>query len=168
MASKIWGTSIPAVANQIELISEIQKDQWWVNVNYPILEDVRKRLRAIVHLVERRKKQPLYSDFADEIGEGEEVVLPGTGDGSSIEFQQFRKKAEHFLKENLGEATIAKVRSGKPLNDSDIGDLQRLLVAAGIGQRRNVQRSEPTRWESWCICSRPSWSRPQRSKKGLR
>ncbi|MBK9436354.1 MAG: hypothetical protein IPN52_15185, partial [Micrococcales bacterium] len=46
---------------------------------------------------------------------------------------QFRKKAEHFLKENLGEGVVAKVRSGQPLSGADIAELQRILVAAGIG-----------------------------------
>ncbi|MEZ5371390.1 MAG: type I restriction-modification enzyme R subunit C-terminal domain-containing protein [Microthrixaceae bacterium] len=52
---------------------------------------------------------------------------------ASTEFVQFRKKAEHFLKENLGEAAMAKVRSGEPLTPEDIAELQRILVAAGIG-----------------------------------
>lgn len=55
----------------------------------------------------------------------------------STEFLQFRKKAEHFLKQNLGEASVAKVRSGAPLTAADIADLQRILVAAGIGNQES-------------------------------
>lgn len=54
-------------------------------------------------------------DFGDEMGEGVEVELPGTGGVGRIEFLQFRKKAEHFLKQHLGEAVVARAR---PFNRS--------------------------------------------------
>ncbi|WP_395156998.1 type I restriction-modification enzyme R subunit C-terminal domain-containing protein, partial [Ilumatobacter sp.] len=126
--------TIPVIAAHLALIQDIQSDEWWVNVSYPMLEEVRKKLRALVHLIERSKKGVIYSDFTDEVGESIEIELPGTGGSvGSSEFVQFRKKAEHFLKENLGEAAVAKVRSGKPLGANDIDELQRILVAAGIG-----------------------------------
>lgn len=126
--------TIPVIAAQLELIQDVQTDEWWVNVSYPMLEEVRKKLRALVPLIERAKKGIIYSDFGDQIGESVEVVLPGTGGAAgSAEFLQFRKKAEHFLKQHLGDAPVAKVRSGDPLTAADIADLQRILVAAGIG-----------------------------------
>jgi len=126
--------TIPVIAAQLELIQDIQADEWWVNVSYPMLEEVRKKLRLLVPLIERSKKGVIYSDFSDEIGPATEIELPGTGGAiGSTEFLQFRKKAEHFLKQNLGEAAVAKVRSGEPLTAADIADLQRILVAAGIG-----------------------------------
>ena len=126
--------TIPVIAAQLELIQDIQADEWWVDVSYPMLEEVRKKLRLLVPLIERSKKGVIYSDFGDEIGEGVEVELPGTGGAvGSAEFLQFRKKAEHFLKQHLGEAAVAKVRSGEPLTADDIAELQRILVAAGIG-----------------------------------
>jgi type I restriction enzyme R subunit len=126
--------TIPVIAAQLELIQDIQADEWWVDVSYPMLEEVRKKLRLLVPLIERSKKGVIYSDFSDEIGPGSEIELPGTGGAvGSSEFLQFRKKAEHFLKQHLGEAAVAKVRSGDPLTAADIADLQRILVAAGIG-----------------------------------
>ena len=126
--------TIPVIAEQLELIQDIQSDEWWVNVSYPMLEEVRKKLRLLVPLIERSKKGVIYSDFADEIGDGEQIELPGTGGAiASTEFLQFRKKAEHFLKQNLAEAAVVKVRSGEPLTGADIAELQRILVAAGIG-----------------------------------
>ncbi len=128
------GTAIPAVAQQLQLIFAIQTDEWWADVTYPMIEDARKRLRGIVHLIKHTTNNVLYSDFTDEIGESIEIELPGTGGAvPSVEFDQFRKKAQHFLKEHLAEEVVAKVRSGEPLTTADIEDLQRILVAAGIG-----------------------------------
>jgi type I restriction enzyme R subunit len=126
--------AIPAIAQQLELIQDIQHDDWWVNVSYPMLEQVRKNLRLLVPLIERTKKTIIYTSFADEQGDGVEIELPGTGGVvEGAEFTQFRKKAEHFLKEHLADAAVAKVRSGEPITNSDIAELQRILVAAGIG-----------------------------------
>lgn len=128
--------TIPVVAAQLELIQDIQADEWWVDVSYPMLEDVRKRLRRLVPLIERAKKGVIYTDFQDVIGDPSDIELPGTGSGAGggpFEFVQFRKKAAAFLKDHLGEQPVAKVRSGQPLTADDIADLQRLLVAAGVG-----------------------------------
>ena len=140
------GTAIPVVAQQLELIAAIQTDEWWADVTYPMLEDARKRLRGLVHLIEYTKKNVLYSDFTDEIGEVIEFELPGTGGAvASNEFNQFRKKARHFLKEHLAEGVVAKVHSGEPLTADDIEELQRVLVAAGIGDAETfAEASERT------------------------
>ena len=128
------GTNIPAVVEQLELITDIQSDEWWTDVTYPMIEDARKRLRNLVQLIPFTQKSVLYSDFTDEIGEAEEIELPGTGGSvTSTDFEQFRKKAQHFLKDHLAEGVVAKVRSGEPLSADDIQELQRVLVAAGIG-----------------------------------
>ena len=140
------GTAIPVVAQQLELIAAIQTDEWWADVTYPMLEDARKRLRGLVHLIEYTKKNVLYSDFTDKIGESEEIELPGTGGAlTSNEFDQFLKKARHFLKEHLAEGVVAKVHSGEPLTADDIEELQRVLVAAGIGDAETfAEASERT------------------------
>ena len=128
------GTAIPVVQAQIELILDIQTDEWWVDVSYPMLEDARKRLRSLVQLIERIHKTPLYSDFTDLLGDSTEIEMSGTGGtvGSS-DFAQFRKKAQRFLADNLADEIVAKVRSGEPLTAADMDELQRVLVAAGIG-----------------------------------
>ena len=128
------GTAIPAVSAQIKLILAIQTDEWWVDVSYPMLEDARKRLRGLVHLIEHIRKTPLYSDFTDSLGDGTDVEIPGTGGAlGSPDFAQFRKKAQRFLSQNLADEIVAKVRSGEPITATDMGELQRVLVAAGIG-----------------------------------
>ena len=125
--------SIPAIKQQLALILDVQDDDWWTDVTYPMLEHLRRGPRHLVPLIERAKRGAAYTDFEDSFQGDREVVLPGTGGGDGYEFLQFRKKAQHFLKQNLAEAAVAKVRSGQPLNPDDLADLQRILVAAGVG-----------------------------------
>ena len=58
--------SIPMVREQMELIQEIQTDAWWQDVTIPMLEGARKRLRALVKLIEKTQRKPIYTDFIDE------------------------------------------------------------------------------------------------------
>ncbi|MDZ7732967.1 MAG: type I restriction-modification enzyme R subunit C-terminal domain-containing protein [Acidimicrobiia bacterium] len=126
--------TIPAIAEQLTLIQDLQSDEWWVDVTYPMLEQVRKKLRHLVPLIEKSKKNIIYTDFTDRRGDSTDIDVPGTGGAiRGTEFAQFRKKAQHFLKQNLAEAAVAKVRSGEPITEDDIAELQRILVAAGIG-----------------------------------
>ena len=50
--------NIPMVHEQMELIQEIQTDAWWEDVTIPMLERARKRLRALVRLIEKTQRQP--------------------------------------------------------------------------------------------------------------
>lgn len=127
--------AIPVIAAQLELIQDVQDDEWWMDATYPMLEDLRRRLRDLVQLIERSKKSVVYADFEDTVGATTKIDLPGTGGASepSTEFAQFLRKAEQFLTEHLADAAVAKVRSGTPLTEDDLDELQRILVAAGIG-----------------------------------
>jgi type I restriction enzyme R subunit len=87
--------AIPVVAQQLELIQEVQTDDWWVDVSSPMLEEVRRKLQLLVPPIERSKKSIIYSNFVDDLGDGADFGLPGTGGAiASTEFLQFRKSAE--------------------------------------------------------------------------
>lgn len=34
--------AIPVIAEQLVLIQDIQSDEWWIDVTYPMLEEVRR------------------------------------------------------------------------------------------------------------------------------
>lgn len=77
------------------------------------------------------------------LGGGTTITLPGIGGGSAPtgEFDAFHAKARHFLRENLARDAVATVRSGEPLRADDLAELQRILVAAGIGDDATFARA---------------------------
>jgi type I restriction enzyme, R subunit len=81
-------TGIPAVAHQAALIEEIQTDHWWEGVTVPLLELVRLRLRDLIQHIEKSRKAVIYSNFADEIGDGVELELPQVGEADFARFKQ--------------------------------------------------------------------------------
>jgi type I restriction enzyme R subunit len=132
--------SIPMVQEQLPLIQEIQSDEWWQDVTMPMLETARKRLRALVKLIEKQKRKLIYTDFEDLMGGESEVNLPGFDAPDT--FERFRAKARAFLKEHEDHITIRKLRMNKALTRSDLDELERMLTSAGVGGARDMEKAK--------------------------
>jgi type I restriction enzyme, R subunit len=132
--------AIPRVQEQLELIEEIQADEWWQDVTVPMLERVRRRLRDLVKLIERRRRAPIFTDFEDQMGNESEVGLPGFGAADG--FERFRAKVRAFLKEHEDHITIHKLRMNRALTPSDLDELERMLTASGVGAADDVERAK--------------------------
>lgn len=129
---------IPAIAQQAVLIEEIQSDPWWEGVAVPLLELVRLRLRGLVQHIEKGRKAVVYSNFADEIGEGIEHELPQVGE---VDFARFKAKARHFLKQHEDHIVLHKLRHARALTATDLAELEKMLVDAGIGDAATIERA---------------------------
>ncbi len=132
--------SIPMVHAQLQLIQDIQSDEWWQDVTAPILESVRKRLRDLVRFIEKTKRKPVFTDFQDELGEETEVAL--TGSGSADAFERFRDKARAFLRSHMQHAAIRKLRANERLNTNDLADLERMLLESKVGGAEELERAK--------------------------
>ena len=111
--------SIPMVRAQMPLIEELQTDEFWQDVTTPILENVRRKIRSLVKLIEKIGRAPVYTDFEDQMGESSNIDLP-VFDGAG-NFQKFRTKARYFLNENKDHPVIRKLRMNEPLSPSRPG-----------------------------------------------
>jgi len=132
--------SIPMVRQQLALIQEIQEDDWWQDVTTPMLERVRMRLRALVKLIDKQKRKPIYTDFEDQMGDEAAVELPGFDAPDS--FERFRTKVRAFLKEHEDHIAIHKLRMNKALTQSDLDELERMLTTSGVGGAGYVQKAK--------------------------
>jgi type I restriction enzyme R subunit len=133
-------SSIPMVREQMPLIQEIQSEAWWDDVTAPMLERARKRLRLLVKLIEKAKRQPVYTDFEDHLGNEITVELPGFGSGADC--GRFRAKARQFLRQHENHLTIHKLRWNMPLTPADLGESERMLVEAGVGTSADLSRAK--------------------------
>jgi type I restriction enzyme R subunit len=129
-------SNIPMIRPQLVLLQEIQSDEWWQDVTTPMLENVRKRLRDLVRLIDKQQRTPIYSDFEDEIGEEVEVDL---GLARRETFEQFRVKARAFLRAHEDHIAINRLRMNKPLTPSDLDELERMLAESGVGASGNLE-----------------------------
>ena len=114
-------SSIPMVHQQMPLIQDLQTDEWRQDVTVAMLETARRRLRALVKLIEKRRRKVVYTDFEDEIGGETAVELSGFASQDS--FERFRAKARQFLREHEDDLVIHKLRMNEPLTAMDLQEL---------------------------------------------
>ncbi len=131
--------SIPQVKAAMALILDVQTDAWWEDVTVPMLERVRKDLRLLVRFIEKRQRQPIYTDFLDAMGNEQVIDLPGVQGAQG--FEKFRAKARHFLREHEDHVSIQKLRRNKPLTPVDLEEIGRMFVESGVGTVEDVEQA---------------------------
>lgn len=132
-------SAIPMVREQMVLIQDVQTDEWWQEVSVPTLEGMRRRLRDLIKLIEKRKRKPIYTDVEDEMGVATGVELPGFGHGTDD--AKFRAKARAFLRAHQDHVAIHKLRMNKALTGADLAELERMLGESGIGAAADLRRA---------------------------
>jgi type I restriction enzyme R subunit len=133
-------SAIPMVRHQMLLIQDVQTDGWWQDVTLPMLERVRTRLRTLVRFIEKRRRQPVYSDFEDAMGS--ETVVDLQGLSASVSFEKFRAKARAFLRAHQDHIAVHKLRTNKPLTASDLAELERMLGESGLGGAEDLAHAK--------------------------
>ncbi len=133
-------SAIPMIREQMILIQEIQTDEWWRDVTIPMLETARRRLRALIKLIEKRLRKPIYTDFEDEIGSEASIELPGFLPANS--FEKFREKTRAFLREHQNHVAIQRLRTNQPLTAFDLAELERMLAESGVGGRDYLEQAK--------------------------
>jgi type I restriction enzyme, R subunit len=132
-------SAIPMVQQQMPLIQDLLSDEYWQDITVPMLEIVRKRLRSLVKLIEKVRRQRVYTDFEDTMGAEVEIQLPGFG---AADYERFRVKTRQFLKEHENEGPIQKLRFNEPLTTDDLEQLEQMLIAAGVGTQEEINRAK--------------------------
>jgi type I restriction enzyme R subunit len=131
--------NIPQVAAELELIRDLLRDEWWQDVSVPMLEEARRRLRGLMGLIETISREPLYTNFADELGELCE--LDAAALLSRDTFQQFRLRARQFLRAHDDHLTMQRLRRNQPLTPADLNELEQFLISHGIGDQQAIERA---------------------------
>ena len=121
--------NVPMVAAEMALILEIQTDEFWQDITLPMLETVRRRLRALVKLIEYKRRPLVYSDFEDRPGGAADIVVRGIPVGTDMD--TFRRKARQFLKPYENHIAILKVKRNEPLTPTDLAELEKIFSEAG-------------------------------------
>lgn len=135
-------SAIPMVHEQMALIQDVQTDEWWQDVTIPMIESVRRRLRNLVRLIDKRARKSIYTDFVDTIGGETAIDLPGLSQGTDA--AKFRDKARVFLRAHQDHVTIHKLRTNRPLTGTDLAELERMLVDSGIAALDDIKRVAET------------------------
>ena len=121
--------AIPAIKAEAVLIEAVASDGWWEGVTVPMLEVVRRRLRALIKLIPKGEKKVVYTNFEDEMGEAVAVTLPQVTSG--LNMGKFKEKAQAFLKAHASHLSLQRLRRNQPLTPTDLNELEKMLLDAG-------------------------------------
>ena len=130
--------SIPDVSRQMVLIQEIGGQEYWEGVTPQMIEQVRRNLRSLIRLIDKQTRKRLTTNFIDTIGPGIEVPLTGLDDATA--FLQFKKKTEHYLEQHRDHIALEKLRRGVPLTQTDLSEIESMLLDAGLGDREAIDQ----------------------------
>ncbi|MFD0204664.1 MULTISPECIES: DEAD/DEAH box helicase family protein [Saccharothrix] len=131
--------TIPAVRAQQQLIDELVGDEWWQEVTLPMLETMRRRLRSLVKLIEKTRRNIVYTDFEDELGDLTVAQLQGTAIGANL--TRFEQKLKIYLRAHEDQMAIQKIRRNRQITTSDLTELERIFLEALIANEVDLERT---------------------------
>ncbi len=132
--------SIPMVREQMVLIESVAGEEWWQDVTVPMLDTARKRLRSLIKLIEKAQRKVVYTDFEDLMGAEVPVELPGFE--NAADRNRFIAKTRQFLSAHENHITIHRLRLNQPLTPSDLAELERMMLDAGVGSADDIARAK--------------------------
>ena len=138
MAALEEQASIPAIRAQMPLIQSLASDGWWLDVTVGMLEHVRRQLRLLIKLLEKRKRNIIYTNFEDEIGAP--IVNEPHPSTVGIDYDKFKAKATDFLRQHKDHLALRKLRKNLPITATDLSELERIMLEQAAGDRALVER----------------------------
>ncbi|PKM77185.1 MAG: DEAD/DEAH box helicase [Firmicutes bacterium HGW-Firmicutes-15] len=128
--------TIPQVKARAQLISDIQTEEFWLDIDILTLEKMRKELRDLVQfIVETGNKYIVKTALTDEVL----MVKEGEKLDSFYNFEDYRLKVNRYIEENRDSLVIRKLRTNQPLTQLDYKHLEKILIG-DLGTQEDYKR----------------------------
>ena len=114
------------VAAQMELLLELQTDDWWQDVTLPMLEGVRKRVRDLIKFIEKTNQEDIYTDFEDDLDVSS--ITTHTIVESDPSLQNYRERVKKIIRQHQDHVTIRRLKNNEPISKTDIQALEEMLL----------------------------------------
>ncbi|OED94291.1 DEAD/DEAH box helicase family protein [Vibrio breoganii] len=121
-------STIPAVQAQLQLIQDIQTQEFWLDIHLVTLEELRRKLRNLMFALDKDKKEMVYTNFEDEVQGVHDVT--NVYKNPSVDLAQYRKKIELYIQDHQDQLTIQKLKRNKSITQADLDVLEGLLLDA--------------------------------------
>lgn len=131
--------SIPAIRNEMSLIQSLNSEDWWQDITVNMLENIRKRLRLLIKLLEKTQRAIVFTDFSDAITGATPIDLPINPAG--LDYERFKAKARDFLRMHEDRLAVYKLRTNKPITPADLKELEAILLEQAAGDVQLVNQA---------------------------
>ncbi len=121
-------STIPAVQAQLQLLQDIQTQEFWQDIHLVTLEEIRRKLRNLMFALDKDKKEMVYTNFEDEVQGVHDVT--NVYKNPSVDLAQYRKKIELYIQDHQDQLTIQKLKRNKAITQADLDVLEGLLLEA--------------------------------------
>jgi type I restriction enzyme R subunit len=121
-------STIPAVQAQLQLIQDIQTQEFWQDIHLATLEELRRNLRNLMFALDKDKKEMVYTNFEDEFQGVHDVT--NVYKNPSVDLAQYSKKIELYIQDHQDQLTIQKLKRNKAITQADLDVLEGLLLEA--------------------------------------
>lgn len=117
---------IPSIKKVLPVITKIISEDFWVAPPIIELEEIRIQVRDLMHLIEKKSRAPVYTDFEDVFGDVEiDDIIAGD---PIINKDRYLRKIRKFIQEHGNNLVIQKIRNATPLTVQDVKTLEQLLI----------------------------------------
>ncbi|HBX67275.1 MAG TPA: hypothetical protein DEG32_14365, partial [Balneolaceae bacterium] len=99
---------IPAVKKVLPSVEKAISEEFWTSPKVTSLEEIRQQLRELMHLIERKSRAPVYTDFEDEFSEIE--IDDAFVSDSGVNKNRYLRKIRKFIEEHSNHLIIEKIR----------------------------------------------------------
>ncbi|MFC1743359.1 DEAD/DEAH box helicase family protein [Candidatus Riflebacteria bacterium] len=127
-------SNIPDIARSLELILEMQKEEFWALITVVKLEQVREQLRTLIKFLDKDKTRKIvYTHFEDAFLTGP-IIDYGVGTATT-DFINYKKKVERYIEENQNHPSIQKLKNNQPITQEDLDALELILFEGDLGTK---------------------------------
>jgi type I restriction enzyme, R subunit len=130
--------NIPKVNEKIELIKQLQHEDFWQNTNVNVVENIRVEIRELLRFIEKNQIETVYTDFSDEIQlhKIEEAdVMPAYS-----KLKSYKDRVEAFIRKNKSHLVIDKLHKNIPITPKELELLESFLFNDELGTNEEYQK----------------------------
>ena len=126
--------NIPEIQAQTDFIQRLLNTDYVERAGIEELEEIREKLRELMKYIP--KSYPKYrTNFEDDLlsMEWQESEL------ENDDLKNYKAKAEHYIRQHKDHIVIAKLRTNKPLTDTDVNALEEILWKE-VGTKQDYEK----------------------------
>ena len=129
-------TSLPQVAAKLALLKQIDREDFWKDINIHTLEDIRRELRSLIQFLGGDEKSPIITNLNDPVLESEEGDILYAEDV----FENYEKKVNRYIEEHRDSPAIYNLIHNIPMIPDDYEELERVFTQE-LGTREDYHKA---------------------------
>ena len=129
-------TSLPQVAAKLDLLKQIDRKDFWKDINIRTLEDIRRELRSLIQFLGGDEKTPIITNLNDPVLESEEGDILYAEDV----FENYEKKVNRYIEEHRDSPAIYNLIHNIPMTPEDYKELERIFTQE-LGTREDYYKA---------------------------